>query len=108
MTPFEVVGIKQGRHIRLVGFDNLVGCRVGDGTGVVLIGEASEVMPELMYKQVRRPLAVGSSCAKQAVDAATAISLGVGQDLNEIVGRGRRNAAHRLVVERQNVALGVK
>ncbi len=48
-------------------------------------------MPELVHEDVRRPHAVGGHRAVQAVDAAAAVGRAVGQDLDDFVGRVRRD-----------------
>ena len=82
--------------------------QIRDVRRVVLVGEAGDVMPELVHEDVRRPDAVGRDGAVEAVDAAAAVGRAVGQDLDDVVRRVRGDVAERLVLEREHVALGVE
>ena len=45
------------------------------------------MMTELVDEQIRGPLAVCGSGAKESVNTSTAVDLGVGQYFDEVVGR---------------------
>jgi hypothetical protein len=58
--PFRCLRVVEGRRVGLPGLDALRRSRlVGHVGGVVLVGEAREVMAELVDEDVGRPEAVG-------------------------------------------------
>ena len=103
---FRFVRVEQRGRVRLPGLD-AVGRRgaVRHGGGEVLVGEAREVVAELVHEDVGRPEAVGRDGAVEAEDPAAAVGARVRQDLDELVRREGRHVAERPVVESQDVAL---
>ncbi len=83
--PLDIVRVEERRDVRFI---RLLGHRrkfVLDRARVVLVGQAGEVMAELVHEQVARVTAVGGRRAEQAVYPAAAVDLGVGQDLDEVI-----------------------
>ena len=115
-----VPGVTRSLHFSAAGSCSAVtfgshgsGCRrraglVRDIRRVVLVGERGEVMAELVDEHVRRERAVDRRGRLIVEDAAAAVGPFVDQDLDELVGRGRRGVAQRPVVEREHVALGIE
>ena len=61
--------------------------QVGDVRRVVLVGQAREVVAELVDEDVGRPGAVGGHGRVEVEDASAAVGLPVGEDLDDVVGR---------------------
>ena len=88
------------------GFHHGLDGGVCDGRGVVLIGQAGEVVPELMNEQVVGPVVPRRDGREGVEDPAAAVGLVVDQYGDELVGRPRSDVAQRTVLEREHVTLG--
>ena len=102
-------GLRIGGGVRLPGLGPLGGAVVGHVGGVVLVGQAGEVMAELVHEDVGREGVVGGHRGVQVEDAAAAVLAVVHHDLDELVGRRRRRPrAARLLSKVEHVALGAE
>ena len=105
VAPFQRRRVEQRRHVRHPRFVARRRRQVRHRRGVVLVGQRAEVVGELVNEHVRRECVVGGHRAVEAVDAAAAVGAIVDDDLDGVVRGVRGEAAKRLVVEGQHVAL---
>src|SRR6185295_8099970 len=75
---------------------------------VVLVGEGSDVMTELVHEHVGRPHAVGRDGAVETEDAAATVGRAVDEDLDHVVRRVGGDVAKRLVLEGEDVSLRIE
>ena len=94
--------------VPLPGLGALRRAAVGDVGRVVLVGEAGEVVAELVDEDVGREGVVGGDGGVEVEDPAAPVLPPVDHDLHDVVGGRGRRLAHALVVEGEDVALGAE
>ena len=107
--PLQLRGVVQRGQI---GFPGLRLFRrpgfVGHVRSVVLVAQASEVVPELVHEQVHRERARRRCGGLGIEDSATPVGALIHQDRQEIVRRSGGHVTQRAIVVSEDVALGIE